>query len=344
MLDRGETMAKDWVDFREVKAAVSMEMALAHYSITLRRVNRTALRGKCPLPIHPEGTNPNSFGVSTEKNAWSCQVPDCVASRIGRRGGNVLDFVAVMEDCTIREAALHLQNWFHVGEDAGSSPDGPSGDTTPEELAARREGEADPTSDTENPPLDFELQGVDSAHPYLRRRGILEKTAREFGVGHFPGKGSMTGRVVIPIHNESGELVAYAGRALGDEKPKYKLPAGFRKSLALYNLRRALEARDGRAVVVVEGFFDAMKVVQAGFPGVVSLMGATLSGHQEQLLVEHFDRVVLMLDGDATGAEAATVISAQLIDQVFLRVVRVPEGSQPDELSSEAIREQLAFM
>ncbi len=344
MLDREEMMTKNWVDFQEVKAAVSMEMALAHYSITLRRVNKTALRGKCPLPIHPEGTNPNSFGVSTEKNAWSCQVPDCVASRIGRRGGNVLDFVAVMEDCSIRDAALRLQNWFRVGEDAVSSSDGPSGDTTHEELVARKEGETDSEADDANTPLDFELRGVDPTHPYLRERGILEETAQVFGVGHFPGKGSMTGRIVIPLHNESGELVAYVGRALGDEEPKYKLPAGFRKSLVLYNLHRALEARDGRAVVVVEGFFDAMKVHQAGFPGVVSLMGATLSGHQEQLLVEHSDRIVLMLDGDETGREATSAISSQLIDQVFLRIVRVQEGGQPDELSSDVIRELLAFM
>ena len=336
-------MAKDWVDFREVKAAVSMEMALAHYSVTLRRVNKTSLRGACPLPIHPEGTNPNSFGVSTEKNAWSCQVPGCVASRIGRKGGNVLDFVAVMEDCSIRDAALKLQNWFSVGSDTLAKDDG--GESVPsDELVARREGEADSETESVNAPLDFELHGVDHTHPYLPARGILEETAQVFGVGYFPGKGSMAGRVVIPIHNESGELVAYAGRALDEEKPKYKLPAGFRKSLVLYNLHRALEAREGGVAIVVEGFFDAMQVHQAGFPRVVSLMGATLSGHQERLLVGHFDRVVLMLDGDGTGREAASVISSQLIDQVFVQIVRVPDGTQPDELSSDAIRELLAFV
>lgn len=341
-------MGKDWVDFQEVKAAVSVEMALAHYGVTLRRVNKHSLRGACPLPIHPKGSNQKSFGVSTGKNAWSCQVPDCVASRIGRKGGNVLDFVAVMEDCSIRDAALRLRDWFHVGEDVGEddvpSEDVPDAEPTREEPVARREGESDAETEPVNAPLDFALQGVDSAHPYLRTRGILEETAEAFGVGHFPGKGSMAGRVVIPIHNESGQPVAYAGRSLGDEKPKYKLPAGFQKSLVLYNLHRALKAREGSAVVVVEGYFDAMKVSQAGFRRVVALMGATLSDHQERLLVEDFESVALMLDGDEAGREGETAISSRLIEQTFVRIVRVPDGKQPDQLSSDAIRELLAFM
>ena len=60
----------------------------------------------------------------------------------------------------------------------------------------------------------------------------------DFGIGYFPGKGSMSGRVVIPIHNERGELVAYAGRAIDQTEPKYKLPAGFKKSAVLFNLHR----------------------------------------------------------------------------------------------------------
>jgi DNA primase len=55
---------------------------------------------------------------------------------------------------------------------------------------------------------------LNAKHPYLRSRGIKEETAREFGVGFFSGKGSMSGRVVIPISNERGELVAYAGRSI----------------------------------------------------------------------------------------------------------------------------------
>jgi DNA primase len=81
------------------------------------------------------------------------------------------------------------------------------------------------------------------------------------------------------------------------------LPAGFRKSLVLFNLHRAL-ATGSRNVIVVEGFFDTLAVHQAGYPAVAGLMGSTLSRYQADLLATHFDRVVLMLDGDEAGGKA----------------------------------------
>jgi DNA primase len=100
-----------------------------------------------------------------------------------------------------------------------------------------------------------------------------------------------------------GELIAYAGRAINGEEPKYRFPAGFRKSLVLFNLHRAL-ATGSRNVIVVEGFFDTLAVHQAGYPAVVGLMGSTLYRYQADLLATHFDRVVLMLDGDEAGGKA----------------------------------------
>src|SRR5689334_8790931 len=87
-----------------------------------------------------------------------------------------------------------------------------------------------------NRPLEFTLKGIDASHEYVAKRGIRAETARAFGVGFFPGKGSMLGRVVIPIHNREGTLVAYAGRSIDGAEPKYKLPAGFHKSIELFNL------------------------------------------------------------------------------------------------------------
>src|SRR5437867_2162506 len=107
----------------------------------------------------------------------------------------------------------------------------------------------------------------------------------------------MQGRVVIPIHNDHGEIVAYAGRAIDKTEPKYRLPSGFKKSMMLYNLHRALTVGEKR-VIVVEGFMDTLKVHQAGFPCVVALMGSWLSDVQAEFLVSHFDQVLVMLDGD----------------------------------------------
>ena len=82
----------------------------------------------------------------------------------------------------------------------------------------------------------------------------------------------MHGRVVIPIRNERHDLLAYAGRAINGEEPKYRFPSGFHKSQVLFNLNRAKQDRD-RNVIIVEGFFDAIKFYQAGHANVVALMG-----------------------------------------------------------------------
>ena len=122
--------------------------------------------------------------------------------------------------------------------------------------------------------------------------------------------------------------------------PKYKLPAGFRKSLVLFNLHRAVASGE-KTVVVVEGYFDCLCVHQAGFPGVVALMGSSLSPAQDRLLRVRFERVVLMLDGDEAGRAASRVIALRLSERGPVAVVWVPAGSQPDQLPTAAIQQLL---
>jgi DNA primase len=139
-----------------------------------------------------------------------------------------------------------------------------------------------------NKPLPFALQGINHAHPYLKGREVTEEAALAFGVGVFGGRGSMQGRCVIPIHNSKAELVGYAGRSIDGSEPKYRFPTGFHKSLELYNLHRTIgETHTRRRIVVVEGFFDCLRVSAAGFP-CVALMGASMSEAQEEVLVRHF--------------------------------------------------------
>ncbi len=144
----------------------------------------------------------------------------------------------------------------------------------------------------------------------------------------------MNGRVVIPIHNERGELVAYAGRAIDGSEPRYKLPAGFHKSLELFNLHRVTEAE----VILVEGFFDCMKVWQSLNPFVVALMGSTMSQQQEQIITARFKRVTILLDGDEAGRKAADGIAARLIRKLHVRIIDLPDGKQPDQLSIEELQ------
>jgi DNA primase len=319
-------MKAEWVDFRAIKHAVSMEMVLAMYGIMLHRVDRNYVRGRCPLPTHRSKSSTQSFIVNTEKNAWACHSDSCTSARGGHLGGNVLDFVSWMENCSIRDAALRLQDWLGLKTV-------PTRRAMPASIAF--ESDWAPSQETV-PALPFTLKGIDSSHPYLANRNVKPDTAAQFGIGFFPGKGYMEGRLVIPIHNEEGVLVAYAGRSLGGGEPKYRFPPRFRKSLLLFNLHRAI--RCGKSVVVVEGFFDCFNVHQADMPCVVALMGCSLSQRQEQLLQAHFHEVVLFLDGDKAGRNAATTIATRLVPKVSTRIVEVPSGSQPDRLTADQIR------
>jgi DNA primase len=337
-----KSMKNDWVSFQTVKAAVSMEMVLARYGVTLRRLSATSLRGNCPLASHTSEVSIQSFAVQTARNIWSCRSASCVDGRGGQRGGSIIDFVAAMERCTIREAALKLQSWFPVcaanpGESANSPPK-PAGPS--ENGNGNRSGESVVLV---NKPLRFVLRDIDWSHPYLAERGLTKETAFHFGVGGFSGNGSMRGRVVIPIHNAQGALVAYAGRVIDGEKPKYKFPAKFKKSMELFNLHRAIAASNGplQSVILVEGFFDTMKLYQAGYRRVVALMGSSLSEAQEELLTVHFQSVIVLLDGDEAGRRASDQCLLRLEKRVCVQAISLPEGCQPDQLPPENIQELL---
>jgi DNA primase len=338
----GELLADNFIDFRIVKERISIQAVLDHYGIRLRRVNQHALRGACPLPTHSSEKTKESFCVDDAKNIWSCASTSCSAARQGKRGGNILDFVAVKENCSIRDAAEKLHNWFLSAEPAAVSTEKKREPIKTKTGKLVAEKNQEPDLGEVNQSLSFTLKDVNCAHPYVRSRGIKEATAKYFGVGFFPGRGSMNGRVVIPINNERGELIAYAGRSIDATEPKYKIPAGFQKSVVLFNLDRVLaHARDQQAgtdlVIVVEGFFDCMKVFQAGVPNVIALMGSSMSDAQETFLCQ-FMRVILLLDGDDAGRAGAQAIAHRLIHRTFVKVVDLPDGKQPDQLSSDELK------
>jgi DNA primase len=319
-------MTNDWVDFREIKQTVAINQVLSHYGIKLRPAGPNQLRGRCPLPTHTSKQSADSFSVNLARRAWSCQSLSCTEARGGRVGGNVLDLVSAIEGCSIREAALRLQAWF------GSLA-----------LNPQRQAPIQPSTepiDPPNRPLGFVLHNVDWRHPYLASRGITSETARSFGLGLYQGTGFLKGRVVVPIHNECDELIAYAGRAVDGEEPKYRFPAGFRKSQVLYNLNRAIHTGN-RTVIAVEGFFDTLKVHQAGHSAVVALMGSTLSARQAELLASHFHQVLLMLDGDLAGQQGAEAAAHSLQPKVDVSVIRLSPGVQPDQLASNELNHLL---
>ncbi len=95
----------DWVNFRQVKAQIRLVDVIRRYGVKLQSSGPGCLRGRCPLPTHSSKDSTLSFSINTAKNVWACHSQSCVAKRGGALGGNLLDFVAVMEGCAIRDAA-----------------------------------------------------------------------------------------------------------------------------------------------------------------------------------------------------------------------------------------------
>jgi DNA primase len=336
-------MATAWISFEEIKKTVSLEMVLNHYRIELRTVGAGTLRGQCPLPMHgSDHKNRASFTATLSKGVggiWACQSTSCVKAREGKKGGNALDFVATMEQCSIRDAAAKMTGWFDVPktEPGTAAPDANPDEEKRAQLVSKKGNDAGEEWEV-NKSLTFTLHGINHAHPYLKERGVTEETARIFGVGVFGGRGSMQGRCVMPIHNSKAELVGYAGRSIDGSEPKYRFPVGFHKSLELYNLHRAIgESNARRRVVLVEGFFDCFRVNAAGFP-CVALMGASMSEAQEELLVRHFNVVCILLDGDDAGRQGSMDCLTRLGRRMWTYAPLLPEGKQPDMLSTEQIQ------
>jgi hypothetical protein len=305
----------------QVAKQVPIARVLAHYGLQLHATGGE-LRGQCPLPEHTSRESRNSFSVNTARNLWCCQSQSCIEAREGELGGTVLDLVARLERCSIREAATRLTEWFGAVEVAHVPVRAASASQT-------------------NLPLRFQLTGLDHSHPYLEGRGITPITARTLGIGYYGGPGIMQGRVVIPVHNTAYQLVAYSGRSIQGEEPKYRFPPGFHKSQELFLLNRASHSGND-SVIVVEGFFDAAKVWQAGHRNVVALMGSTLSEVQAGVLQKHFRSAVLMLDGDAAGQAATEAITQRLSQIMDVEPIHLKPGVQPDQLAPREMNDTLS--
>jgi len=120
-------MTTEWVDFKAIKAAVTVQMVLDHYGIKGLISTGDELRGPCP--IHKGSQRTKTFTVNLSKNAFKCFNDACNAK------GNVLDLVSAMEKCSVREAGIKLQQWFKVGESENSSSERDKGDDNLYELS-----------------------------------------------------------------------------------------------------------------------------------------------------------------------------------------------------------------
>jgi len=223
---------------------------------------------------------------------------------------------------------------------------------------------------------------------YLEQRGISAATQRAFGLGFAPdARGKLEealkefgrdklieagliavpeeagrsaydrfrSRLMFPIRDQRGRVIAFSGRIIGDGKPKYLNSPDtplFDKGRTIYNFDRASPAaRDAKRIIVVEGQMDVIALDQAGFGEAVAPLGTALTEHQLVMLWRVDEAPILCFDGDSAGQKAATRAIERAMPQVTpehtLAFVQLPPGQDPDDIiragGTESLREQFAM-
>jgi DNA primase len=330
----------------EVQARVDLLAYVSQY-VTLKKRGREYV-GLCPF--HAEKTP--SFSLNAEKQLWHCYGCDA--------GGDLLKFVQRYENVDFSTALRMLAQ--RAGVELHESAD-----------ATRRRSDREAIYEANGIAQAYfasSLRKDDVAQGYLRQRGIAGDTAAKFGVGFAPdswdglaaslkksgvelelaeraglvrarpqGDGYydfFRNRLMLPVYNLTGEVMAFGGRALGDEPPKYlntpSTPA-YTKGRHVYalNLARRAAAADG-ALIVVEGYLDAIGLHQAGFANTVASLGTAFTPEQARELHRVASNLYLCFDGDAAGQAATARSIDMLVDEgLTVEVVALPPGKDPDD-------------
>jgi DNA primase len=334
------------------------------------RLKKTGANFTGLCPFHQEKTP--SFAVHPVK-----QIYHCFGCGVG---GDVFQFVMELEKSTFPEAVRT------VAEKCGI-PIPRAREHSPEERRENQQRTA--LIDLHRDTAAFFARSLHEtaegkvALAYLEDRGLDRDALLRFGLGFAPSGGDallrrlkakapeklleasglfsrdqsgrlydrFRRRIMFPISNESGKVIAFGGRAMGDDMPKYlnspETPI-YSKSNVLYHLDRAKESlRQNDFAILVEGYMDAIAVARAGFLNVVASCGTSLAEPQIKLLSRFTRRVVVNYDPDTAGQTATERSIGLLLEKEFdVRVLRLPGGADPDlflrEQGAEAYRKLLA--
>jgi len=210
-------MPANFVDFAELKQRVGIEQVLDMLGIKLRGEG-PQLRGPCP--IH-HGTKDREFVVTPAKGLWYCFT--------GCGGGDIIKLVAKIKNVGQKEAAEFIAKHFGTVPGAANAPVPSAGKSTIAGTRTAKEKEA-------LKPLDY----LQVEHELISIFGLSPETCREFGAGYAP-KGIMRGRFAIPIHDQSGTLLAYCGHTLKNESPRLIFPNGFDSASVIFGAYRVEE-------------------------------------------------------------------------------------------------------
>src|SRR5271157_786086 len=339
-------------DVDQVRAAADIVKIVGDY-VKLRKAGANYM-GLCPF--HQEKTP--SFAVHPVKQIFHCF--GC------GKGGDVFKFVMEIDSLPFPEALRR------VAEKVGVRLEQRAGDET---YDANTKLRAELIKLHEIAAKFFAAQlGATAegrmARAYLADRGMTDEVVGRFRIGYAPGDGQglvrqfagsdfekdaleksgliifdterqrpydrFRRRIIYPIANDAGKVVAFAGRALGDDQPKYlnsPETAIYTKSRLLYHLDRAAQAiRKLDYVILVEGYMDCIAVASSGIENVVASCGTSLTEGQIRLLGRYTRRVVVNYDPDSAGVAATERSLALLLEAGFeAKVLALPGGLDPDE-------------
>lgn len=187
--------------------------------------------------------------------------------------------------------------------------------------------------------LGYALDSWTALGDYLTRSGF---TAEELVVAGLCGKSAKTGRiydlfrdrVMFPIVDLRGNVIAFGGRILDGEGPKYLNSSDtpvFKKSRNLFSLNFAKTVKDKR-LILAEGYMDVISINQAGFENVVATLGTSLTSEQARLMSQYAKEVIIAYDSDNAG-QAATAKAINLLDEagVSTKIIKMDGAKDPDE-------------
>ncbi len=332
--------------YSEIKSRLNILDLVSQY-VKLKRVGKNYV-GLCPF--HSERTP--SFTVSPDKGIFKCF--GCGTS------GDVISFYMKIKGLDFKQAILDLAERCGVSVDEG--------------LFTQKRKEKNlaelnyKVAKFYNAQL-LRSEEAEKARAYLKERGISEETIKEFMLGYAPSNGRILSsllrveakeltqaeelglirrvedggyidlfrdRVIIPIFNEAGECVGFAGRTLDPRgEPKYlNSPESqiFKKSEILYGLFQTKnQVKQKGKAYVVEGYFDFLTLWQRGLNNVVATCGTALTERHVSKLKNLAEDIILLFDGDEAGRKATLrAISLFIAQGILPSCVVLPEGEDPD--------------
>ena len=320
---------------------------LAASYMQLKRRGRN-LVGLCPF--HGEKTP--SFNIYTENGSFYCF--GCGV------GGDIITFVMKIENLDYMEAVKFL------AERAGMSMPEDDYDDSVSKLRTRIY-EANREAARFFYAKLISKEGAEGL-AYLRNRGLADSTIRHFGLGFAPDERFALGnhlrsrgftenemiaanlvfksrsgnsvldrfynRVMFPIIDVRGNVIAFGGRIMTDQKPKYLNTSDtlvFNKSFNLFSLNNAKNSKSD-SLILCEGYMDVISLNQAGFTNAVATLGTALTTDQAALMKRYCKEVIICYDADEAGQKAtARAIDILRRAGLVVKVISIPDGKDPDE-------------